>query len=195
MFSLICAWINGWVNNHEVGDLRHHRLHYDFIVILWFNTGWFSHIPQGTHIPSKALRQSYDCPSARKQPSRIWVKRSHESAEKKQNKTTTNNHNTIKLIKTGCIFYEKHCVWYITTISYQSFFSSGQIEIYFNPGVFSRLSKSASICHPPITKWSWTSEVQLTIAHGADNRVKHQISNSKNSALILTHFGHHYINI
>ena len=24
-FSLICAWINGWVNNSEVGDLRRHR--------------------------------------------------------------------------------------------------------------------------------------------------------------------------
>ena len=29
MFSLICAWINGWVNNREAGDLRHHRAHYD----------------------------------------------------------------------------------------------------------------------------------------------------------------------
>ena len=32
-FSLICAWINGWVNNHEAGDLRRHCAHYDFIVI------------------------------------------------------------------------------------------------------------------------------------------------------------------
>ena len=28
MFSLICAWINGWVNNREAGDLRRHRGHY-----------------------------------------------------------------------------------------------------------------------------------------------------------------------
>ena len=37
VFSLICAWINGWVNNNEVGDLRHHRAHYDVIVsmLLW----------------------------------------------------------------------------------------------------------------------------------------------------------------
>ena len=28
MFSLICAWINGWVNNFEAGDLRRHRAHY-----------------------------------------------------------------------------------------------------------------------------------------------------------------------
>ena len=28
MFSLICAWINGWVKNHEAGDLRRHRAHY-----------------------------------------------------------------------------------------------------------------------------------------------------------------------
>ena len=29
MFSLICGWINGWVNNREAGDLRRHRAHYD----------------------------------------------------------------------------------------------------------------------------------------------------------------------
>ena len=33
MFSLICAWINGWANNGEAGDLRRHRAHYDVIVI------------------------------------------------------------------------------------------------------------------------------------------------------------------
>ena len=33
MFSLICAWINGWVNNGEAGDLRRHRAHYDIIVM------------------------------------------------------------------------------------------------------------------------------------------------------------------
>ena len=29
----ICAWINGWVNNGEAGDLRCHRAHYDVIVM------------------------------------------------------------------------------------------------------------------------------------------------------------------
>ena len=33
MFSLICARINGWVNNREAGDLRRHRVHYDVIVM------------------------------------------------------------------------------------------------------------------------------------------------------------------
>ena len=33
MFSLICAWINGWVNNGEAADLRRHRTHYDVIVM------------------------------------------------------------------------------------------------------------------------------------------------------------------
>ena len=33
MFSLICAWINYWVNNREAGDLRRHRAHYDVIVM------------------------------------------------------------------------------------------------------------------------------------------------------------------
>ena len=29
MFSLICAWLNGWVNNCKAGDLRRNRPHYD----------------------------------------------------------------------------------------------------------------------------------------------------------------------
>ena len=29
MFSLICAWTNGWVNNRDAGDLRRLRAHYD----------------------------------------------------------------------------------------------------------------------------------------------------------------------
>ena len=33
MFSLICAWINAWVNNREAGDLRRHRAHYDVIIM------------------------------------------------------------------------------------------------------------------------------------------------------------------
>ena len=33
MFSLIWAWINGWVNTRDAGDLRHHRTHYDVIVM------------------------------------------------------------------------------------------------------------------------------------------------------------------
>ena len=33
MFSLICVLINGWVNNREAGDLRHHRGHYDVMVM------------------------------------------------------------------------------------------------------------------------------------------------------------------
>ena len=34
MFSLICAWINGWVNNRDAGDLRRHCTHYDVSVMI-----------------------------------------------------------------------------------------------------------------------------------------------------------------
>ena len=34
MFSLICAWINGWVNNREGGDLRRHGAHCD-VIVMW----------------------------------------------------------------------------------------------------------------------------------------------------------------
>ena len=35
MFSLICVWINDWVNNRQPGDLRRYRAHYDVIVMLF----------------------------------------------------------------------------------------------------------------------------------------------------------------
>ena len=33
VFSLICAWINGWENNRKAGDLRRNRPHYDATVM------------------------------------------------------------------------------------------------------------------------------------------------------------------
>ena len=33
IFSLICAWMNGWANNREAGDLRSHRAHYDITLM------------------------------------------------------------------------------------------------------------------------------------------------------------------
>ena len=33
VFSLTWVWINGWVNNHEYGDLRRHHGHYDVTVM------------------------------------------------------------------------------------------------------------------------------------------------------------------
>ena len=39
MFSLICIWINDWVNNREAGDLRRYRSQYDVIVM---NTALFT---------------------------------------------------------------------------------------------------------------------------------------------------------
>ena len=43
MFSLICAWINGWVNNRGAGDLRRHWAHYDITVMLRREPGlWYA---------------------------------------------------------------------------------------------------------------------------------------------------------
>ena len=33
IFSLICVWINGYVNNREASDLRRYRAHYDVSVM------------------------------------------------------------------------------------------------------------------------------------------------------------------
>ena len=52
MFSLICVWINDWVNNREAGYLRRYRAHYDVSVMcmaLWCR--WVSIICQ----PGKSM--------------------------------------------------------------------------------------------------------------------------------------------
>ena len=40
MFSLICIWINGWVNNREAGDLGRYRVHYDITVMHYDTLTW-----------------------------------------------------------------------------------------------------------------------------------------------------------
>ena len=47
MFCLICARLNGWVNNGEAGDLRRHRDDYD-ATVMSFETNTVLYI-----IPSK----------------------------------------------------------------------------------------------------------------------------------------------
>ena len=39
MFSLICAWKSGWANNREAVDMRRHRTHYGFIVMVPYHSG------------------------------------------------------------------------------------------------------------------------------------------------------------
>ena len=43
MFSLICAWINRWVNNREAGNVRRHRAHYDVALMFAPTKPWWRH--------------------------------------------------------------------------------------------------------------------------------------------------------
>ena len=40
MFSLICAWTNGRINNRDAGALRRHRAHYNVTVMKWYRCQW-----------------------------------------------------------------------------------------------------------------------------------------------------------
>ena len=42
MFPLICAWINGWLNNRGAGDLRRDRGHYDVTVMFPIRTQYMT---------------------------------------------------------------------------------------------------------------------------------------------------------
>ena len=60
MFSLICVWINDWVNNRETGDLRRYRVHYDVIVM---EHDLFHHSLETTfcELPNWVFMVSYFC--------------------------------------------------------------------------------------------------------------------------------------
>ena len=40
MFSLICVGLKGWINNHEAGDLRPYRVHYDVTLMGPVTSTW-----------------------------------------------------------------------------------------------------------------------------------------------------------
>ena len=65
MFSLICVWINCWVNNREAGDLRRHRAHCDeFIKISILSSQiWSSSSYAGScfNIRSKSRKKQDRC--------------------------------------------------------------------------------------------------------------------------------------
>ena len=46
MFSLICVWINDWVNNREAGDSRRYRAHYD-VIVMFLCQMQCSHVTEG----------------------------------------------------------------------------------------------------------------------------------------------------
>ena len=83
IFSLICAWINGWVNNREAGELRRHRAHYDAIVIYnacglhWFVFCCGLYLSILYPCPSGLLHPHLDnytiAPVPATQPRKIWV--------------------------------------------------------------------------------------------------------------------------
>ena len=76
MFSLICVWINGWVNNREAGDLRSYCAHYDVIVIQKRSCSCDGAPALTLSIAVKQGKsegfESCDRPIVRKHP--IWVK-------------------------------------------------------------------------------------------------------------------------
>ena len=61
MFSLICAWTNGWVNNRDAGNLRRHHAHYVVTVISTSDTCYIYHTSYSYHIDKGNLRIQKHC--------------------------------------------------------------------------------------------------------------------------------------
>ena len=55
MLFMIRAWINGWVNNREAGELRRHHAHYDVIVMPLLVCCSIRNVPLKSLWPSDAI--------------------------------------------------------------------------------------------------------------------------------------------
>ena len=121
MFSFICAWINNWVNNHEAGDLRCHRPHYDITVMIlsWAGANQFN--PYPSCLIHSQWRNHHIAPVPVKQPWKKWVNVSHWWSARTADMTTTKQSVTelytvlscfallwVYLQNCTCIFYHTH---------------------------------------------------------------------------------------
>ena len=81
MFSLICAWINDWVNNREAGDSRHHRDHYDVIVMLSLHVMFAKQLLiQSNAVITRPNIVRYwinDCRNSGRISIRCWIRKRH----------------------------------------------------------------------------------------------------------------------
>ena len=68
MFSLICVWINVWVNNREASDLRRYRAHRDVIVMIVWVTDWLQTVEWAMYAPHVA------CVNIPAMHNSVWVK-------------------------------------------------------------------------------------------------------------------------
>ena len=110
MLSLICAWINSWVNNGEAGDFRRHCAHYDSTVMpLIARFVWSTWDPPGPCRPQmgpmlahRTLLSGYEVFNASKV--QIVLNSKCISIElqrlvKITNKTTTNDYKQLKVTR------------------------------------------------------------------------------------------------
>ena len=58
-FLWSASWINGWVNNREAGDLRHHRAHYDVIAMIICKNDRQDHVSFATHNSISVASMAY----------------------------------------------------------------------------------------------------------------------------------------
>ena len=78
MFSLICTWINGWVNNRKADDLRRHRAHYDVTVMYYqYSLWWHEYVNVNLNMPYHWPRTIQNNPSVHWLVIKTWKCCSH----------------------------------------------------------------------------------------------------------------------
>ena len=133
MFSLICAWINAWVNNREAGDLRRRRTHHDVIVMMrdvdcnyaytsceiifrWISRGiwmirqyWFRWWVDVTKpLPEPMLTQIYVALALRLQGCQLYTRHDSNGRQMLNKKTMKQSMRYIKLYRW---LHSKHTIY------------------------------------------------------------------------------------
>ena len=60
MFSLICVWMNGWVNSRQAGDLGRYRAHYD-VTVMAVKYDWWHRCQHACQISTEWLNDLSKC--------------------------------------------------------------------------------------------------------------------------------------
>ena len=77
MFSLICVWINDWVNNREAGDLRRYRSHYD-VTVMPYHGWWCPGDTSGQGISSDGIElptSQFQVSAPEQISTKMWISR------------------------------------------------------------------------------------------------------------------------
>ena len=171
MFSLICVWINGCVNNREAGNLRRYRAHYNVTVMSSVDPGRHVWVHSLRHVVL-FLRNGAEVNVAGPRRVKIVSDNGLTPLDKTIFLANCGIMNTFKFLWLNLNFKKMepailHTKAVISTkrvnISEgREMWRESSLAYTYNLGQYIRLSTCQSICHPNCWVWPMQSSPHLT---------------------------------